>query len=254
MTLTAKDDLARLLEIGPPVNMHITDLIPTAINDEVYRPVTEDDPAVLQLAADVDRHGLLDPIIVTTDNVIVSGHRRRMACLIAGLDTVPVRRANIHSNAPQFIDLLVSYNLKREKTHESGRENLIVIVVSDFDPEGEDIPESFARSMRDDFGIPSVKCVKAALTHDQVQSHDLPSSLEAKKSSSRYRRFADQYGTRAVELEALPPETLQELTNDAIDSVLDIAAFNAELRAEKQDAAFLQDTRIKFKQRLMAGM
>jgi hypothetical protein len=74
--------------------------------------------------------------------------------------------------------------------------------------------------------------------------------VTAKATSSRYKRFADQYGTRAVELEALPPETLQEFLKDAVDSVMDVEAFNAELDAEKQDAAFLQDTRCVFKRKL----
>jgi hypothetical protein len=35
----------------------------------------------------------------------------------------------------------------------SGKEKLIVIVVSDFDPEGQDIPNSFGLSLRDDFDV-----------------------------------------------------------------------------------------------------
>jgi hypothetical protein len=125
----------------------------------------------------------------------------------------------------------------------SGREKLIVVVLSDFDPEGEDIPHSFACSMRDDFGIENVECLKAALTSGQVETMNLPSSLEAKESSARYSRFVEQNGTRAVELEALKPDDLQSLLRAAIDSVLDVDAFNAELAAEKEDAAFLDPVR-----------
>ena len=40
-----------------------------------------------------------------------------------------------------------------DRFRDSGREKLVVIVVSDFDPEGQDIPGSFGVSLRDDFGI-----------------------------------------------------------------------------------------------------
>ncbi|MBX3444919.1 MAG: hypothetical protein KF774_21140 [Planctomyces sp.] len=39
-----------------------------------------------------------------------------------------------------------------DRFRDSGREKLVVIVASDFDPEGEDIPGSFGISLRDDFG------------------------------------------------------------------------------------------------------
>jgi hypothetical protein len=49
----------------------------------------------------------------------------------------------------------------------SGKDKLLLLVVSDFDPEGDDIPESFAKLMRDDFGIDNVEAIKVALTYQQ---------------------------------------------------------------------------------------
>lgn len=43
-----------------------------------------------------------------------------------------------------------------------GKEKLIIISMSDLDPDGDEITHSFARSMRD-YGI-EVECIKAALT------------------------------------------------------------------------------------------
>ena len=51
------------------------------------------------------------------------------------------------------------------------------------------------------------------------------------------------------EVEALPPADLQRVVSEAIDSVLDIEAFNAELDAERKDAAFLQGVRGSMKDR-----
>ena len=74
-----------------------------------------------------------------------------------------------------------------ERFRASGKEKLILLVVSDFDPEGEDIAHSLARSLRDDFGIDTIHAVKIALTAKQVAAHKLPPMMKAKRKSSRRR-------------------------------------------------------------------
>jgi hypothetical protein len=125
----------------------------------------------------------------------------------------------------------------------SGKEKLILLIVSDFDPEGEDIAHSFARSMRDDFDVRQIEPMKVALTHEQVRELGLPPNFKAKEKSSRYRRFVEKYGDDVFELEAVPPETLQRILREAVDGVIDLAAFNSEVDAEKKDAAHLAATR-----------
>ncbi|MGA2621072.1 MAG: ParB N-terminal domain-containing protein [Thermoguttaceae bacterium] len=130
-----------------------------------------------------------------------------------------------------------------ERFRKSGKERLVVLIVSDFDPEGEQIPESFAVSMRRDFGIKNIDAIKVALTANQVNTLDLPPALDAKKSSSRYKKFAAKHGDKVHEVEALSPGRLQEILQKAIDSVLDVDAFNAEVDAEREDAASLENVR-----------
>lgn len=140
-----------------------------------------------------------------------------------------------------------------QRFEKSGKEKLVILFLSDFDPEGEEIPHSFARSLRDDFDLPEEQIVpiKVALTADQVREFDLPPILQAKKSSPNYQKFVAKYGTDAFELEAIPPATLQELTRQAIDSVLDVDAFNAEKDAEREDAQYLDAVRRKTRQTLL---
>jgi hypothetical protein len=125
----------------------------------------------------------------------------------------------------------------------SGKSALILLMVSDFDPDGEEIAASFARSMRDDFGIRAVEPVKVALTAAQVEQFGLPPGMVAKKSSAHHAKFTGKYGQNVYELEALPPETLQALLRQAIDSVIAADAFNHELDEEKQEAVDLDRTR-----------
>lgn len=130
-----------------------------------------------------------------------------------------------------------------QRFEKSGKQNLILLVLSDFDPEGEDISHSFARSMRDDFDILEIHPIKVALTQDQVEELQLPPVMQAKQTSSRYRSFVDRHGMNVFELEAVPPDRLQLILREAIDSVLDIDAYNAEIEAEKRDVAKLQGLR-----------
>lgn len=132
----------------------------------------------------------------------------------------------------------------------SGKDRLCLLIASDFDPDGEEIAHSLARSLRDDFDIECIDAVKVALTAEQVEAFNLPPKLKAKQTSSRYQRFADSHGDDVFELEAIPPAELQRQFREAIDNVMDIEAFNAELDAEREDAALLDEAR----QRVHASM
>ena len=98
--------------------------------------------------------------------------------------------------------------------------------------------------MRDDFGITNIQSFKVALTHEDVEKYDLPSDMDAKKTSVNYKKFFKRYGSnRAVELDAAPVELLQEKLRGAIESVLDMDEFNAQIKIEEQDAIEIQARR-----------
>ena len=125
----------------------------------------------------------------------------------------------------------------------SGKDKLILLMVSDFDPDGEEIAQSFARSMRDDFGVEEIHPIKVALTAEQVQEYELPPVMTAKATSTNYDRFVDQYGDTVFELESLDPDDLQTILITAIESVIDVEAYNHEVAEEEKDAAFLDGVR-----------
>jgi ParB-like nuclease domain len=130
------------------------------------------------------------------------------------------------------------YNIAQR--HEaSGKEKLIILAASDLDPDGDSIAHSLGQRLRDDFNIRNVEVIKCALTMKQVRALRLPQKYErAKKGSSNYQRYIQDYGTDFVwELEAVAPKVLQKLLTDAIDSLIDRRAFNAEVASERADAA-----------------
>ncbi|MBL8821659.1 MAG: ParB N-terminal domain-containing protein [Planctomycetia bacterium] len=129
-----------------------------------------------------------------------------------------------------------------KRFRKSNKEKLILLMLSDFDPEGEDLIRSFARSLRDDFDV-DCDIVKVAILPEHIQEYNLPAILEAKKTSSRAKKFIEQHGNSVYELEAIPPAELQTILRDAIDTVIDIEAFNQELDEEKKDAVHLHELR-----------
>jgi ParB-like chromosome segregation protein Spo0J len=437
--------------------MHLDALMPAYQNNEVYRPVSRDDPDIQALADSIRQHGLKEPLVITRDGVILSGHRRRVACLLAGLSEVPCRVEPVFSNSPEFVPLLCEYNRQRIKSfdevlregivasdpeesyrrvlehrrrraqvdadtitiegtktrckiskakepflkaiqaiiddrqdywpltdrqihyallndpplihaakpesvykndqksyratidlltrarvegiidwesihdptrpvtvwevyrepsaflrdqldnflkgyyrdlqlsqanhieivgekntvdniirpvavdycipytlgrgysstpprkamakryYKSGKEKLVLLFLSDHDPEGADIPHSFARSMRDDFDVFDIEAIKVALNEEQVQEMGLPPQMKAKETSSRYEKFSERYGEDTFELEAVEPADLQDILREAIDGVLDLDAFNAEIEAEKRDVGRLDGLRNQLK-------
>ncbi len=446
----------------PILEKPLASIRPSPANDKLYRPVSADDPEIRALADSIREHGLREPIVVTLDDYILSGHRRHLACRLAGLTVVPCRVENIHSTDPTFVTMLREFNRQRVKSldevareeivstnpeeahrvllehrrqrsridadtivivgskhraeiskakapmldairailrerraywpltdrqihyallndpplvhakkphstyrntvqcykatcdlvtrarleglipfraiedptrpvhawnfhrgpgtfvrseldqflkgyyrdlqqsqpnhleiigekntidsiirpvaaeycipmtigrgycslppryamaqrfEDSGKEKLILLALGDFDPEGEDIAHSFARSLRDDFDVDEVEAIKVALTAKQVRDLRLPPMMKAKETSSRYGDFVERHGDDVFELEAVPPDRLQQMLRDAIDGVLDVRAFNAEIDAEKHDAARLESIRRALRDNLSA--
>jgi hypothetical protein len=126
---------------------------------------------------------------------------------------------------------------------ESGKKKLVILSLGDHDPEGWDIAESFAKSMRDDFDVEEVAAVKVALKPEQIEQLGLPPNTNVKTTSSRFKKFVRRFGTAVYELEAVEPSLLQRWLDEAVRSVLNISLFNAQVELEKQDAAAIADFR-----------
>ena len=121
----------------------------------------------------------------------------------------------------------------------SGKDNLILLIVTDLDPAGETIAQNFRDDLEDDFGLTerSLEVYKVALTFDQVTEMNLAPSMEAKDTSPTYKDFVEKYGINdAYELEALEPADLQQILIDAVEEAMDMDAYNAELEQERTDS------------------
>jgi len=75
-----------------------------------------------RIGKSVSDHGVKEPVVVTLDDYLVSGHRRRAAAIEAGLSSVPVQVEPIYrilDNGdinPEYVRLLVECNQQRVKS------------------------------------------------------------------------------------------------------------------------------------------
>jgi hypothetical protein len=150
------------------------------------------------------------------------------------------------SIARGYSSISLCYDVK-QRFRESNKDKLVVLMLSDFDPEGEDLVRSFGKTLRDDLKLPEslLSVVKVTLTSEQVRDYKLPPAVEAKKTSTRHKKFSKANGHFAYELEALPPSELQKLLRAAIDSQLNIPLFNSEVAKWQEDRKHISAVREK---------
>ena len=91
---------------------------PAPENDHIYDVIQCDDPDIHELARSIKERGVQEPILISRDSYILSGHRRRVAAVLAGLKQVPVRIHPVSraENRDAFVKLLVEMNSQRIKS------------------------------------------------------------------------------------------------------------------------------------------
>lgn len=98
----------------------------------------------------------------------------------------------------------------------------VVFYLGDHDASGQAISGNLEGELRA-FGA-EVSVERVALNPDQIAAHRLP-TRPGKGTDSRHAAFAAQFGDASVELDALPPDVLTDLVDDAIAGEVDAAAW-----------------------------
>ena len=125
---TARKRRKTKVQHGGLLTISVSDISPSPENDELYRPVSADDPEIIALADSICEHGVREPLVITEDHFILSGHRRYVAAQLAGLQHVPVRYESVRrgDDIDRFLVLLREHNRQRTKTlSETLREELV---------------------------------------------------------------------------------------------------------------------------------
>ena len=111
----------------------------------------------------------------------------------------------------------------------------IILYFGDYDPSGEDIPRSIGENL-DKFGVYGVEIRRIALMEQQVIEWKLPPA-PAKETDSR---TANWDGLGQVELDAVKPEKLVAMLNDAIGEIFDNDLYDELQATEDKERELLQ--------------
>jgi hypothetical protein len=95
----------------------IDSISPSPENDDVYGALSWEDPELIELSRSIETIGIQEPLLISRDGYIISGHRRFEAAQMAALAEVPVRISKISraEDPKAFLKLLVEMNSQRIK-------------------------------------------------------------------------------------------------------------------------------------------
>jgi hypothetical protein len=116
----------------------------------------------------------------------------------------------------------------------------IIFHLGDHDPSGMDM----TRDIRDRltmFAERGVRVERIALNMDQIQEHQPPPN-PAKVTDSRAEEYIAEYGNESWELDALPPEVLSQLVEEAVEDVIDQAKWDSVYEEQEEGRKLLRIT------------
>ena len=111
----------------------------------------------------------------------------------------------------------------------------IVYALYDFDAAGARAARTIEAGLREHGGDAPVTFELLALTSDQIEEWELP-TRPAKATDPEAHKF----GSEAVELDAIPPDKLTELVDEAVRQHIDADAWNHERLSEESERSFLE--------------
>jgi len=121
--------------------------------------------------------------------------------------------------------------LAREKLGEPER-SAVLFYLGDHDPSGVHMSKDVGDRLTM-FGI-DVDVRKLALTKEQIEEHGLPPN-PTKMQDPRAAEYVDEHGDTCWELDALPPDVLDQVVRGALEDVLDRELMDAVIRREERD-------------------
>lgn len=111
-------EVEKLLAQYSIVAVRASDIKPSPENDELYGAFDfNDDPTLSMLRKSIVESGLGEPVLITLDGFILSGHRRFRVLSGLGWKWIPVRFINVRrSDTKNYHRLLAKYNPQRVKS------------------------------------------------------------------------------------------------------------------------------------------
>lgn len=130
---------------------------------------------------------------------------------------------------------------QRMDRHESRDQIPIVFHLGDHDPSGIDMSRDISDRLRlFQKAVTRTEVRRLALTMDQVNQYGPPPN-PAKETDCRFTEYRKQYGDESWELDALSPDVIGQLIADAMESILDHAAWEEAEQRRDEGLRLLQN-------------
>jgi hypothetical protein len=113
---------------------------------------------------------------------------------------------------------------------------IVIYHLGDYDASGRDAARAIRESLRDDFDLADIEFHELAVTTEQIEEWGLQ-TRPAKQSDPRSKGW----GEIAVELDAIPPNRLRDLIDQAIQGHIDPQRWEASLQREVEERDRLQE-------------
>ena len=130
-----------------------------------------------------------------------------------------------------YPSLTYLYEAARELKGIENKEK-VILYFGDFDMRGKDIERVITGYLQQCFGI-NVIIERCALTKDQIEKYELPPQ-PAKTTDSMWKGWVEEHGNVAWELDALPPDVLQEIIKESIAKHFDEWIYEETLRLQEE--------------------
>jgi hypothetical protein len=108
---------------------------------------------------------------------------------------------------------------KRYLFHQKRKKRLVLFYLGDHDPSGEDMVRDIADRLKM-FGVNGLDMRKLALTMAQIEEYEPPPN-PVKMTDSRAEGYQQEHGNECWEVDALPPDVLQQIIRTAFEGVVD---------------------------------
>ena len=134
----------------------------------------------------------------------------------------------------------IRYRCRATKENNFVSPRPVIVYLGDHDPSGLDMGKRDIYERLTEFGVPEWLDVRMlALTMDQIEENKCPPN-PAKFSDSRAAEYVEKYGHSSWELDALPPDVLEDMLADVVKSYIDKAKMDAVITKENKIKAALK--------------
>jgi hypothetical protein len=201
--------------------------------------------------------GCLDEFIEVHVEAVFSGYRRHPSLeqpvgLEVWVEKDAVSRIVERAAWPYGVPVVVDRGYSSISQHHEARLRILghadagrpvkILYFGDLDPSGEDMVPSIEHTLSVEMGLAGLfEIERCALLPEQVRQYRLPISIAAiKKGDTRAAKYCEHYGDLAVELDALPPDVLQQIVVGRIEENLDLDIFDEQRQIGEREREWME--------------